>query len=299
MKGTVFDIQRFCVHDGPGIRTTVFLKGCPMSCAWCHNPEGRSAEPALMFDADKCVVCGACAAVCTKQVHVISKDGHTINRTECVHCGACADACVYGTLELAGKEMEVREITDAVLRDRDFYKADGGVTFSGGEPLAQYRFVTECAKQLKEENISVCVETSGCVQYEALDYVRPYTDIFLYDVKETDAENHRKYTGRDNEIILQNLARLGKDGAKIILRCPIIPGVNDRDDHFEKIAELANTTQGVMEIDIEPYHPLGIDKAKKCGETLEYTNGEFLKQEDIQKQIDKMKTLTDIPVMIS
>ena len=223
MKGTIFNIQRFCTHDGPGIRTTVFLKGCPLRCAWCHNPESQSAD-----------------------VEVFS-DG-----------------------ELCGREVTVEEVVDEVLRDREFYGNTGGMTLSGGEPLCQRAFSMELLKKAKEEGLHTAVETCGHVH--EIEEFMPYVDLWLYDIKLLDTDAHRLWTGVGNERIMENLNKLGEN---VILRCPIIEGVNLCPEHFAALQTLGRPMEFL------PYHPLGMDKAKKLGRTQSYENAAFLEKEKI------------------
>ena len=263
--GAIFNIQYFCVHDGPGIRTTVFLKGCPMRCLWCHNPEGISAKKQLSFSAVKCIHCGACAAVCPV-VHTIADGKHSINRSACTVKGACAGACVTGALEMVGREATAGEIAGETLKERKYYKTSGGgVTISGGEPALQREFLLALVKILKKENVHVAMETGGYASYEVYNSVLPYIDLFLYDCKETDPARHREFTGVDNALILDNLRGLHDAKANILLRCPVIPGLNDRDDHFQGIAALAASLPNLIGVEILPYHKLAASKIERMG----------------------------------
>jgi len=298
MKGTVFNIQRFSIHDGPSIRTAVFFKGCPLRCAWCHNPEGLSAAPVLSLCADKCIGCRACEAVCARGVHSFSDGAHAAERTQCIGCGACAESCPSGALEIYGKEYTVDEIVKAVIRDKPFYRDGGGATLTGGEPLAQGEFAVALAKALKENGVGVCVETSGYAKQTVIQDIAPYTDLFLFDIKETDEERHLRCTGVGVEKIYKNLYRLNELGANIILRCPIIPGVNNRAEHFDGIAALASGLNGVKEIHLEPYHPMGIEKNLRIGRKAAYENTVFMDPDEIAGWSDYLKKRTEIPVFV-
>ena len=240
MQGTIFNIQRFCVNDGPGIRTTVFLKGCPLSCVWCHNPESQRFEPEILFYKDKCTGCGRCVGITAADRDFV---------------------CFNGAKEICGKTVSANEVTAEVLKDKPFYEnSGGGVTLSGGEPLAQYDFSLELLKMAQENGIHTAVETCGYAERSKILEIAKYVDLFLFDCKETDPELHKEYTGFDNKIILENLKALSDAGSKIILRCPIIPGFNDRAEHFKGISEIADKFSGIEHIEIEPFHPLGEGK---------------------------------------
>ncbi|MDR3147537.1 MAG: glycyl-radical enzyme activating protein, partial [Treponema sp.] len=266
VRGLIFDIQRFSLHDGPGIRTNVFLKGCPLDCAWCHNPESKDPAPELAYYPGKCILCGACAGACPKGLHRLGEEGHSLTRAACTRCGACAEACVTGALALIGRSISAGEALAEVKRDDVFYRSSGGgMTVSGGEPFFQGEFTLALLRLAKGAGLHTCVETSGAAPFELLREAAPLTDLFLYDVKETDAERHRIFTGAPNAVILDNLEKLDRLGSPTILRCPVIPGCNDREDHFRGIGAIAGRLGNIRGIEIEPYHPLGISKAEAIG----------------------------------
>jgi len=266
LEGRIFDIQRFSVHDGPGIRTTVFLKGCPMRCAWCHNPEGISPRPQLSFDPGRCIGCGYCFRVCRRGAHKMVEGRHGLDRQACVACGTCAVECYAEALEFIGRDVSVAEAMAEVLADRPFYETSGGgLTLSGGEPLAQIDFTEAVLLAARAEGIHRCIETCGHVAWARFERVCPLVDLFLFDWKETDPERHREYTGVANDLILANLRALDAAGAKVLLRCPIVPGLNDREDHFAGIAALAREMPGLVGVEILPYHRLGLSKAERLG----------------------------------
>ena len=273
IKGTVFNIQRFCVNDGPGIRTTVFLKGCMLDCAWCHNPESKSPSLQIMYHADKCIGCGGCADSCPNGCHIFDKgEPHIFNRTECISCAACADVCI-GALELCGNEMSVSSVIDEVMKDASFYKnSGGGMTLSGGDPFMQHAFSLELLKEAKARGLHTCIETCGYVSRDILESFIPYVDIFLWDMKESDDERHKMFTGVSNKVILDNLRFLNEKGADVILRCPIIPDYNYREEHLLYIGELSQELDCILQVDVEPYHPLGSSKSVALG--VEYPLGE-------------------------
>lgn len=265
MKGTIFNIQKFCVNDGPGIRTTVFLKGCPLKCIWCHNPESQSVNSEIMFYKDKCVNCGRCAAVCGNGCHSFDNGVHKFERKNCVKCFACTKTGCEALVKV-GREITTDEVIDEVLKDKIFYdNSGGGITLSGGEPLCQFDFSLQILKKAKENGIHTAIETCGFTSADRIKEISKYVDLFLFDYKETNGELHKKFTGISNDIILENLSLLNDMGKSIILRCPIIPGCNDRKEHFEDVCDTANKFEHILHIELEPYHSLGESKYISLG----------------------------------
>jgi glycyl-radical enzyme activating protein len=280
-QGLVFDIQHFAIHDGPGIRTTVFLKGCPLHCLWCHNPEGQAPELEIFYAAEKCIGCRACAGECESRLHQFSGDEHIYNRADCTGCGNCTRECYARALEVSGKWMRVEDVLESVLSDRDFYQnSGGGITLSGGEPMMQFAFTRDLLHAARQAGLHTCLETSGCGSPARFREISPLVDLFLFDIKETDTERHRQYTGVPNQEILSNLFLLDDAGAALLLRCPLIPGLNDRDEHFAGIARLANRLQNLVEVQVMPYHPLGSSKSKRLGK--EYLLGDIPRPDEEQ-----------------
>ncbi len=266
VTGRIFDIQRFSIHDGPGIRTTVFLKGCPLSCVWCHNPESISPEKLLSFLPDKCIGCGYCFEVCPAGAHVMVDGVHVINRDKCQICGKCVEKCYAKALEIVGRGVTVAEVLADVLADKPFYEtSDGGMTLSGGEPLYQPEFTMALLQAAKAEGLHCCLDTCGAVSFELLAATMPLVDLFLYDIKDISAEHHKANVGADNALILANIRKLHDAGARVRMRAPIIPGCNDRADNLEGIADLALSMENLEGVEIMPYHRLGMGKLDRFG----------------------------------
>jgi pyruvate formate lyase activating enzyme len=261
IKGIVFDIQKFSIHDGPGIRTTVFFKGCPLSCWWCHNPESQALEPEVIFRAYRCIRCGACLSVCVQGA--ISWDGDAVStdREKCTHCGACAQVCYSEAREAVGREMTVAQVMAEIERDVAFYdESNGGVTFSGGEPLWQAGFLLALLQACQAKEIHAALDTCGFAPWETLDAIREHVDLFLYDLKLMDGAKHRDFTGVSNELILKNLQALSQRGHDIVLRVPIIPGINDDDANIRQTGAFAAALPHLSRVDLLPYHHTGVDK---------------------------------------
>ena len=271
MIGTIFDIQRFSVHDGPGIRTTVFMKGCPLRCQWCHNPEGLFGNIQLQYFKEHCIKCGRCGT-----------------RTSLEDAAKCPTEA----LKVCGRKLEATEVFQEVLKDQLFYGEDGGVTFSGGECLLQADFVAEVLAMAKEQGISTVVDTSGYVPWQSFEKVLDVCDLFLYDIKTMDREKHKQYTGVDNGLILENLCRLAKRNKPVWIRVPVIPDVNDSIEEISRIAEFLKQFDNIKDITLMPYHTLGKSKYETLGLTCPYgTDKQITKQklaefEQIMKEVN-------------
>lgn len=264
--GMVLEILRFSLHDGPGIRTTVFLKGCPLSCEWCHNPESKSYKPQLSFDSSRCTNCMECLPACSTGALSQTGERLTVSFDLCNACGDCVQACSSDALKVYGGVRTVDDIMSVVLKDLPFYKrSGGGLTISGGEPMAQLEFTLGLLKAARRHGIHTCIETSGHAPTGYFARLLGYVDLFLYDFKETDAAAHKRVTGVSNRLILENLEFLYSERANIILRCPIIPGSNDTARHFAGIYALQTKYPELLGIELMPYHNMGKGKAEHVG----------------------------------
>lgn len=265
-KGTVFDIKKYALHDGPGIRTTVFLKGCPMTCAWCHNPEGLEASPEVVYGAEGCLGCGACVARCAQRALTLTPQGVAGDDALCILCGHCAEVCPAQARELVGQRLPVSQVVDEVLKDLLFYdESGGGVTFSGGEPLQQPDYLQALLEACGRHEVHRCVDTSGQASWDTFARIAPHTELFLYDLKHMDGKAHRRATGVGNARILDNLERLDRLGAAIIVRIPLIPGFNDDVAAVGRAGQFIAALTGVATLHLLPYHGFQACKYTKLG----------------------------------
>lgn len=262
-KPLVFNIQKFSTHDGDGVRTTIFFKGCPLKCRWCHNPESQRYEKELIFHHNKCVVCGKCVVKCPQQANSVADGKLVFDRDKCTACGVCTDWCIKEAREIAGKEYTVDELVKEAKKDQIFYEqSGGGVTLSGGEVMAQnIDYIEQLCKRLHREGISVFIDTSGYTKYENLKRLIPFADVFLYDIKAIDSEEHKDYIGVDNALILENLVKLSNDGAGIYARLPIIGKVNATEEYINSVIRfLEDNHVKVQQVNLLPYHDIGKGK---------------------------------------
>jgi pyruvate formate lyase activating enzyme len=264
--GLVFNIQKYSLHDGPGIRTTVFLKGCHLECAWCHNPEGISPQGELVVMENRCIECGECRRACPQAEGVAGERALPAEVEHCEKCGACVEVCPTGGRRVIGREMPVVQLLETIEQDRVFYEdSDGGVTFSGGEPLYQFEFLRESLQACRDRQLHTVVDTCGFAREADSLAVAPLTGLFLYDLKMMDDAKHRQYTGVSNVRILSNLQALGAVHERIWIRVPVIPGINDSERELKELARFAAGLRGVRQVNLLSYHRTGLPKARRLG----------------------------------
>jgi pyruvate formate lyase activating enzyme len=265
--GILFDIRKYSIHDGPGIRTTVFLKGCPLRCRWCHNPEGQSTKVEVILRSGRCIRCGACVEACPHEAAHLGEAGPQIQRDRCERCGECTLVCNAEARQLVGREMTIAEVMAEVIRDIPFYdESGGGATLSGGEPLAQPGFARNLLAALKEREIHTALDTCGFASWETFERVRGLVDLFLYDLKLIDDARHREFTGVSNALILANLRKLSERGHSILLRLPVIPGVNDDVANIRQTGEFVAALPQAYSIELLPYHQSAESKYADLGQ---------------------------------
>ncbi len=287
LTGTILRIARFAIHDGPGIRTTVFLKGCPLRCAWCHSPESQRPAPEFMPQPDRCIRCGSCTAACPHAV-LPAAVADSAAPAGCTTCGACAEACPTGARELVGHETTVDALMALVERDRIFYdESGGGVTFSGGEPLLQPEFLLEAAASCRVAGIHVAVDTCGHADPEILLAVAREADLFLFDLKIVDRETHRRFTGVPNDLILSNLERLAALHPRVIVRFPLIPGVNDDEGNITALGALLASFR-LTRVDVLPYHRAGLAKYHRLHRPYALADAEPLSSSQVARVVERL-----------
>lgn len=273
----IFNIQKFSTHDGDGVRTTIFFKGCPLRCMWCHNPESQHYYKELIFHQHKCTACGRCVAKCKQGANSIVDGKIVFDRSKCTACGVCTDWCITEARELAGKEYTVDALVKEAMKDKIFYEqSGGGVTLSGGEVMASQHmdYVEEVCRKLHENGVSIFIDTSGYTDYKNLKRILPYVDVFLYDIKVMDPKDHKKFIGVDNSLILENLKKLSDEGAGLYIRLPIIQQVNATDEHIESVIHfLKENNIHARQVNLLPYHDIG--KGKYASLDMEYHDDEM------------------------
>jgi pyruvate formate lyase activating enzyme len=286
--GLVFDIKRYAINDGPGIRVAVFLKGCNLHCAWCHNPEGIQPGIEKMYVASKCIGCGTCVSVCPADALTLTSNGIVTDADRCTLCGKCAEVCPTKAFEMSGHMMSVEEVMEVIEKEQVFMEqSGGGVTFSGGEPLLQPEFLIELLKECGKRGIHRAVDTAGHVKTDMLLAVAKHTDLFLYDLKMMDPDLHKTWTGVDNELILSNLRAISEAGSEVIIRIPLIGGINDHEGNIRQTSEFINSLSGsIKEVHLLPYHPIAQHKYVKLGRSEEFVLLEEPDKETLEKAVD-------------
>ncbi|MFC1931593.1 glycyl-radical enzyme activating protein [Chloroflexota bacterium] len=289
ITGTVFDIQRYSIHDGPGIRTLVFMKGCPLSCKWCSNPEGQKSQPEIRFIPSKCVGQAICKGVCVKACPVsaisLSSEGKPItDRKLCQACGKCAEACLYKARQLSGTQMTVEDLLLEVLKDEPYYRqSGGGITMSGGEPLAQFKFTRQFLQECKQRSLHTAIETCGYVPWDNLRDILDLVDLVYYDIKHMVAEKHKELMGTSNDLILENARKLlSTNKTQVVIRVPIVPGCNDSEENIEAIARFVANSGGRM-MELLPYHRFGVSKYSQFDLGYELKEVQIPTEEHLQK----------------
>lgn len=283
-EGLVFDIKKFSIHDGPGIRTTVFLKGCPLACAWCHNPEGQLPAPQLLLRPKRCIVCGSCEELCPEGAISRTESGYTTDTDICKLCGTCTEVCPAEARELVGRRMSIRQVMEEIQKDQLFYdESGGGVTFSGGEPLMQPHFLLALLEMCGELDIHRAVDTSGLVDEDLLLEVARETDLFLYDLKHIDTAKHRVYTGVSNAIILKNLIKLVASDTPVTIRFPLVGGVNDDDENVHATASMVRSLPKPCQVSLLPYHKHAQDKHWRFGMSYRLSKGGAVAEERLEE----------------
>jgi pyruvate formate lyase activating enzyme len=294
-SGSIFDIKRYAINDGPGIRTAIFFKGCPLECWWCHNPEGQSNQPQLMFRSNRCKAFKACLEACPEGA-IHWENGSRTDWGGCNNCGRCAEVCYAGARELVGRIVSVSQLIGEIERDIPFYdQSKGGVTFTGGEPMYQREFLYESLQACKKQGIHTAVDTSGYSAWEGFEIISPLVDLFLYDLKLMDEIKHKKYTAVSNHLILGNLQKLSRAKAHIIVRIPLIPGVNDDDKNIELSAAFLAGLPYLDQVELMPYHEIGLEKYQALGMQYNLKDTHPTTSQHIV-EIERILTLYQLPV---
>ncbi len=274
-NGLIFDIKRFSLHDGPGIRTTIFFKGCPLSCVWCQNPESISCKPQILFYPSRCLHCGACVAVCPN---------NKLDASNCKLCGACTEACYSQARVIAGKSISLQQLLKTIEKDKVFYnESNGGVTFSGGEPMQQIDFLREVLKYCSANNINTAVDTSGYTEWANFESILNLTNLFLFDIKHLNNSIHKKYTGVENTLILNNLKKLADSETNIVIRIPLVDGFNDNTAYFKQVAEFIYNLPGTQRVEILACHNFAEAKYLAMNKQMQYLKPNERKLEEFKK----------------
>ncbi len=290
-SGTIFDIKKYSINDGPGIRTTVFFSGCPLSCLWCHNPESQSLHPELLYRAGRCLLCGDCIQACPEGAISLDSNSIITDRRKCARCQTCVATCYSGAREFSGREMTALEVMADVAREIPFYdESHGGVTFSGGEPLMQPAFLSALLKACRAQEIHTVVDTSGFANWNIFEKILADVDLFLYDLKHMDSLRHREITGVPNEPILKNLRQLDSVGAKCIVRIPLIPGLNDDDKNLAESGKFLASLASVQSVELMGYHDIAQAKYEALGREYELKGTKSPSETDMQNATDVLQS---------
>lgn len=282
----IFNIQKCSIHDGDGLRTLVFFKGCPMECLWCANPESQSYRPEIMESKTKCIGCGACQRVCPESAIPSSKDGYKIDRSKCTNCFKCTEVCYAHSKTVVGKDYTIEELYKEIEKDRPFFSMyGGGVTFSGGEPLTHPDYLAEIAKKCNDKGINVVVESCGYGSYDKFKKALPYIDHMFFDIKHIDSDTHKSLTGKGNELILENVKKIAEFGIPITVRTPVVPGYTDSPENIMGISKFISEIPGIIEYELLVYHNLGESKYKSLGIPYKLKDVSPPSDEDIKKLV--------------
>lgn len=294
--GIIFDIKRYAINDGPGIRTAVFFKGCPLECWWCHNPEGQSPQPQLMVRQNRCKTSLDCVAICPHQA-IRWENGPVLDWTRCDQCGKCTDTCYPGALEKVGREIYPDLLMAQIARDIPFFEqSGGGVTFTGGEPMMQSEFLADVLGLCKEQQIATAVDTSGHTSWENFQYILSLVDLYLYDLKLIDPIEHMKYTSASNKLILSNLQKLSEAGAHIIIRIPLIPGINDHEENLNRSALFMAKLPQLDGVEVMPFHDIGVAKFQALGKSYKLPGLASPSKEKVE-EVEQLFSTYHLPII--